>query len=438
MVPMTSVYYSKLFAFINTTYRMIFHEEISSEVEKFIKNLSYVGIGTIVASIFSFSYNILAGRWLGPSEYGAFTLVKSVAMLLYVPMLLGFSTAMVKYNAEKVDFLRQRCIISTTYILVLLFTVISLLVYLIFSKEIMAIFSISSEVFYFALLFAVLFVFYALTTGTLRSLHMMRTYSQLMPVHSAVLFFAFLAFVFAFKELSFKSPLYSMLLAYGVTGGITLAFLRKYLRPEFSKEWAHKLHKYSVYSLMGGISAMLYSNLDKIVINMYMPVSNVGIYWAYNYSFTTLILLFSSIFVTVFFPVASMCPNKEILFKRINKVVILLIIVGWPLAICTGCVILKLYGGSYPFDLSLTLLFTTAGICISIDKLYGQLLSSVGVKGIKITSFGAIVLALVNVLLNLLLIPHIGLRGAIIATIIGYLSSIGIMLVKWKDLVNSC
>lgn len=437
MVTMTSVYYSKLFPLINVIYRKIFHEEVSSEVEKFIKNLSYMGVGTIISAAFSFSYNILAGRWLGPSEYGTFTLVQSVAMFLYIPMLLGFHTAMVKYNAEKVDFLRQRCIISTTYILVLLFTVISLLVYFIFSKEIIAIFSISGEVFYFALLFAVLFVFYTLTTETLRSLHMIRTYSRLMPVNSAVLFFAFLAFVFVFKELSFKTSLYSMLLAYGMTGGIILAFLRKYMKPEFSKEWAHKLHKYSVYSLMGGISATLYLNLDKIVINMYMPISNVGIYWAYNYSFTTLILLFSSIFVTVFFPVASMYPNKEILFKRINKIVILLIIFGWPLAIVAGLVIFKLYGESYPFDLSLTLLFATAGICISIDKLYGQLLNSVGVKGVKITSFGAIVLALVNILLNFLLIPHIGLRGAIIATIIAYLSSISIMLLKWKDLANS-
>ena len=431
---MTNVYYSKLFALINIVYRKIFHEEISSEVEKFIKNLSYVGIGTIIASIFSFSYNILAGRWLGPSEYGTFTLIQSVAMFLYIPMLLGFSTAMVKYNAEKIDFLRQRSIISTTYILVLLFTVVSLLVYFIFSKEIMAIFSISNKVFLFAVLFAVLFVFYTLTTGTLRSLHMIRAYSRLMPVYSAILFFAFLVFVFAFKELSFKSPLYSILLAYGVTGGIILAFLRKYLKPEFSREWAHKLHRYSIYSLMGGISSVLYSNIDKIFINKYISVSYVGIYWAYNYSFTTIILLCTTIFVTVFFPVASMCSDKMMLFKRIKKITILVIICGWPIAVSTGYVILKFYGGSYPFDLSLTLLFATAGLCIAIDKLYGQLLSSGGVNGIKVTSFAAIVLALVNVLLNILLIPQFGLNGAVTATIVGYLSSISIMLLNRKRL----
>lgn len=434
MKPMTNVYYSKLFALINIVYRKIFHEEISSEVEKFIKNLSYVGIGTIIASIFSFSYNILAGRWLGPSEYGTFTLVQSVAMFLYIPMLLGFHTAMVKYNAEKIDFSRQRCIISTTYILVLLFMITSLLVYFTFSEEIMALFSISGEIFYFAVVFAVIFVIYTLGTETLRSLHMIREYSRLKPLHSGILFLSFLMFVFVFQEISFRSPLFSMLLAYGIIGGIMLVFLRKYIIPEFSGEWARTLHKFSIFSLMGGISSILYINVDKIFINLYLSVSDVGVYWAYNYSFTTMALLCTSIFVTVFFPVASMCSDKEMLFNRINKIAILIIILGWPVIAGIGYVILKLYGGSYPFDLSLALLFATAGICISVDQLYGQLLNSEGLDGVKITSSAAVVLAVVNVLLNVLLIPLFGLNGAVIATIIGYLASISIMLLNKKRL----
>lgn len=431
-------FFQKTIILINIIYRKIFHEEVSPDVEKFIKNLSYVGFGTVIASVFSFSFNILAGRWLGPSEYGSFTLVQSVAMFFYIPMLLGFHTAMVKYNAEKIDVTRQRCIISTTYILVFLFTIVSVLIYFVFSTEIMTLFSISGEIYHFAILFAVLFVFYTLTTETLRSLHMIPAYSRLKPIFSGLLFFSFLVFVFVFKEISFKSPLFSMLVAYGITAGIILALLRKYLIPKFSKDWAHQLHRYSIYSLMGGISAVLYLNLDKIVINMYMPVSNVGIYWAYNYSFTTVILLFSSIFVTVFFPVASMCSEKGILLKRINKIIILLIIFGWPCVVVSGSIILKMYGENYPFNITLILLFATAGICITIDKLYGQLLCSSGVNGVKITSFAAIVLAVVNVILNFLLIPVIGLMGAIIATIISYLFSIGIMFLKRKVLMNSC
>jgi O-antigen/teichoic acid export membrane protein len=217
---------AKFMEIIGYFYERLFHEKVSVSVEKFIKNLSYLGIGTFISTVFSFAFNILAGRWLGPSEYGSFTLVQSVAMFLYIPMTLGFTTALIKYNCEKIDFLRQRTIISTTFILVLLFTVVSLLFYLVFSKQIMALFSISEYLFYFSLVFAVLFVFYSLMTETLRSIHKIYEFSLFKPIFSVILFFSFLVFIFFFKDLSFTSPLLSMLIAYGITGGILLAFLR--------------------------------------------------------------------------------------------------------------------------------------------------------------------------------------------------------------------
>jgi O-antigen/teichoic acid export membrane protein len=428
--------FAKIIGIVGYFYERVFHEKVSVDVEKFIKNLSYLSIGTLISTVFSFAFNILAGRWLGPSEYGFFTLVQSVAMFLYIPMTLGFTTALVKYNCEKIDFFRQRKIISTTFILVFLFTTASLVVYLIFSRQVMALFSITEDIFYFSLAFAVLFVFYNLMAETLRSIHKIYEYSLFKPIYTVILFFSFLVFVFVFRDLLYTAPLFSMLIAYGITGGILLAFLRDYVRPEFSRPCAVKLQTYSIFSLTGGISAAFYQNIGKIILNMYLPVAMVGIYWAYTFSFTTIILLFSTIFVTVFFPVASMCRNKEMLFTRINKVVILFIAGGWLFTLVSGYVILKMYGSEYPFDLPLTLLSATAGVCISVDMLYGQLLNSVGVAGVKITSYAAVVLAVLSVLLSFLFIPLFGLSGAMTATIISYASGIGIMLYKWPDLMN--
>jgi O-antigen/teichoic acid export membrane protein len=132
-----------------------------------------------------------------------------------------------------------------------------------------------------------------------------------------------------------------------------------------------------------------------------------------------------------------MCQDKGMLFKRINKVAFLFILFGWPIALISGYVIFMMYGNKYPFDLPLTLLFTTAGVCISIDMLYGQLLCSVSVIGAKITSYAAVVMAVVSVILNFLLIPIIGLAGAIIASIISYILSICIMIIYWPKLINS-
>ena len=114
-----------------------------------------------------------------------------------------------------------------------------------------------------------------------------------------------------------------------------------------------------------------------------------------------------------------------------------MIVLGLPVTIGLGSIILTtLYGGEYTFNLKLALLFGIAGICMCIDKLYGTLMTSVGVKGIRITSFAAILLAVTNISLNIWLIPLIGIEGAIIATILSYMVSIGIIISKRSYFYN--
>jgi len=423
-----SNYYWLVVSFI---YGKVFHEKMSTEAMGFFRNLSYVGLGTFIATIFSFIFNVLSGRFLGPAEYGEFSLVQSVAMFLYIPMLMGSHASMVKYNSEKKEFHRQQKIISTTYILVFAQLFATILLYRLFEPEILRIFSISSTLLNLSIIFAILFVFYTLSTETLRSLHDMKKISILQPVFTIILLVSFLYFL-NLNLRSSRSAIYSMYIAYGITSLITLPFIWRFIKLRFEREWFIKLTEYSCYAIMGGISYTLYSNTDKILINRYMQYEDVGIYLAYNYSFMTIILVFIVVFKTVFFPYASMCSNKRLLLKKINKIVKYIILMGFPITIFLGLIILKLYGEEYTYDLKLVLLFSLAGICISIDQLYEQLMNSTGVYGIKIVSFAEILITVVNIVLNILLIPKIGVEGAIIATIISYLILILIILSKIK------
>jgi O-antigen/teichoic acid export membrane protein len=424
--------FTKLVAFC---YERIFHEEMSDEAKKFFSNFSYVGVGTIGSMIFFFLFNILAARALGPSGCGTFAIIQSVAMFLYIPMLLGFCTAMIKYNAEKEEYDRQQSILSTTYALVSIFTTISVMVYYTFSSQISKLFSVSKELFYLAIIYAAIYVFYTLTTGTLRSLHKMKTYATFLPVYSIILLLAFLIFIFI-NFISFEAMAFSMYLAYGITGGLILINIRKYLKFSLEISWADRLWRYGAYSIIGGLSSAFYLNIDKILINKYMAVTDVGIYWAYSYSITGVMILLTSIFVTVIFPFASKCKDKSIIFIKINRILPYFIILGLVVSIGSGFIIFKLYGSEYYFDLKLALLCGMAGMCISIDSVYGWLMNAVGIQGVKITSIAATILAIVNMILNIWLIPLIGIEGAIVATIVSYILSIGIVVSKRKYLYS--
>jgi O-antigen/teichoic acid export membrane protein len=416
LVEMKDFIFRTFVNLITFGYERIFHEKMSDEVKKFFKNLSYVGFGTIIATIFSFTFNIIAGRILGPSGYGEFTLVQSVAMFLYIPMLLGFGTAMVKYNAEKEDYNRQRTIISTTYILVFIFTIGSIFIYYLFSAQISEIFHVSKEFFYLAVVFAVLFVFYTLTTSTLRSLHEMKKYAIFQPIYGIILLSAFLVFIFI-NFISFKSMVFSMYLAYGITGiALLILFLRKYLKFEFNKSWVNTLTKYGLFATIGGVSFTFYTNIDKILINKYMTIADVGIYMAYYFASINVLALFSGILITVFFPVASKYKNKEVIINRMNRFVPYLVCVGTPFVFLCEFAILNLYGGKYPIDFLLMLLFAATSILVAWYGIYAWLFNSEGMRGVKLTILGTATIAIINVLLNIYLIPRLGLFGAIGST----------------------
>ena len=78
----------------------------------------------------------------------------------------------------------------------------------------------------------------------------------------------------------------------------------------------------------------------------------------------------------------------------------------------------------------MALLFGAAAVCVSLNQIYVWLLNAVGREGAKITSFAAIIMASVNIVSNIYLIPKIGLDGAVIAIILSY--AIAILIIQYK------
>ena len=115
-------------------YKFIFKEEPSLEVNKFIKNLTFVGMGFGISAVLGLATQIMAGRILGPLEYGKYALIQAISIFLSIPMLVGVSMAMIKHSAEEGNFKEQKNIISTSYLIFLSFSFISLIVLSVFSK----------------------------------------------------------------------------------------------------------------------------------------------------------------------------------------------------------------------------------------------------------------------------------------------------------------
>jgi O-antigen/teichoic acid export membrane protein len=412
-------------ALLGFFHEKMYQEPMNEDVENFAKNLLFVGLGTFISALLSFLFNVIAGRVLGPAGYGNFTLAQSVAMILFIPMLLGFNTAMIRYCAETTDFERLRSILSTTFITVMFLTMISVILYTIFIDQLTAFFSVNPEIIWLAIIFAVLYALNTLTTSTLSGLHQMKRFAIFQPVSGLVLLASFFLFI-NIQPPSFTAMVYANYFAFGVVALIiTFVFLRKYLVLRLDRQWLSTSWNYGTMALIGGLAFTLYSNIDRILINYYLGVESVGIYGVYYYASFAIIGLCLSIFTTVFFPTVSKTPDKYQVYKKLNKTIPYLLFFGIPGTLIGEFIILQFFGTEYPVDAGLLVLFAVSAVLVFWYTMFAWFFNADGITGVKLTVSGTLLIAIANVVLNFVLIPLAGLHGAVGATILAFALGLG-------------
>jgi len=413
-------------------YQRVFHEEISADVWLFFKNLWYVALGYGIAGLCAFIFQLLAGKVLGPEEYGKYALVDSVAAFLYIPMILGTSVAMIKYNAERQDFAGQSKIISNTYFIVFALSSISVLLFFFFSPQLENLFSVPPTIFRLSIIFALLSTFYFLTTNTLRSLHQMKRLSIFQAVYGIILPLAFLSFFFV-NIISFKAAVFAMYISFGVVAIIIGVSCHKYFSPSFDRQVANTLIRYGLFIALETLSIALLLSISKILINKYLTPADVGIYNAYYYASIILAGFFATIFQVVYFPTVSKYREKRGLFRKINRAIPYLFLLGVPALFVAQWVVLTLYGREYPIDYPLMLLFATTSILIISHALYMLTFQSQGIRGARLATLVVVIMGGTNVALSIYLIPTLRLYGAIGAVGIAYLIGlVCLMLLRRK------
>lgn len=234
--------------------------------------------------------------------------------------------------------------------------------------------------------------------------------------------------------ISYKSAILTMFFAYIITSGFILMFIRKYFTFKFNKFWAYTLTNYGIYTIIGSLTFLLYTNIDKILINMYLNTENLGTYNAYYFASINVACIFFNIFNGVFFPVASKYKDKTAILKKINKITPYLIGFGIPFIIFTEFVILELYGGAYKIDIPLIISFAIVSVLTVYYGIYNWTFCSEGMDGVKLVNKVSIFMAIINIILAIYFIPRLGLTGAMISTGVAFILGIYFLLNRGRYL----
>ncbi len=192
----------------------------------------------------------------------------------------------------------------------------------------------------------------------------------------------------------------------------------------FSVDWPlmRQMLGYGLKAQIGNIIQRLNYRLDVFIVNYFLPISQVGIYGIAVALGETLWGVSGSI-ATVIFPIVSASTDKKEMFTFTNQVTrvsfALITLFSLLLAVVSRPLIILWFGSGFA-SASAALLWLLPGIAIfSVSNILANYLAGVGLVHKNI--YSSLVSGSVTVILDLLLIPRIGINGASIATSFSYI-----------------
>lgn len=330
-----------------------------SETKKLVKSSFIIFAGTIVGSIFSYLFNMLMGRYLGPEQYGEMTALMSLLMIISVAggailtIVMKYSSEL--YSAGKTKALRKLFVVFTRYVYFISLAFIILCLVLV--RPIANYFSIEN-------LTPVFIAFLSLVFGLSMMVNkgLLQGAQKFMAISAVGILEPALRLTFGVilvkAGLQVSGALLAIVIATAISYFVTFIPIRSiFLAAGNSRSTRdHKFNKreilnYSWPALVSNILLIIALNVDVILIKHYFSPADAGGYAAIS-TIAKIILYVTAPVITVMFPMVS---EKTVSGDKHYKILlfsILFIIVGALLilglyVVAPAKIIGILYGSAY-------------------------------------------------------------------------------------------
>jgi len=390
-------------------------------IQKVVKNAGVLLFGRLATYVLYFLFTILAARYLGPEDFGVLSLAIAFTGIFGIFMDIGLNLLTVREiarNKNLTDKYLGNVIMIKIILIVLTFGLITIVVNLLGypKKTMIVIYIIMASV----AVSALSQIFYAI----FQAFEDMKYIFFGQVLNYSLLLLGSLLIV----KMSSNVYLFSLLIL--LVNLITLSYCitictQKFAKPKIEVDisfWKTTIKE----SLPFGLSSIfitIYYYVDIVMLSLIIPDSDKVIGW-YNaaYRLTLALLVIPSVYFASIYPIMSrLYKTSENLLKFIHErslkyMVILAFPIGIMVTLLAENIILLIFGPEFmPSAIALQILVWST-VFIYISQPFGQLVRSTNKQMIetKITAIGAIL----NIFLNLLIIPKFSYIGASITTVI--------------------
>ena len=389
-----------------------------NQIQTIFKNMSWLLISQILASIFAFIWTILLARYLGVNDYGILGFAISITTILGVLDDLGISTHIVRHIATDYESapkylgnaLPLKVIFSTFKIILTIITLV-IMGKNEFTITITLLFTL--EMIFKSYIYTLNGAFQAFEEGKFQGI------GNILINTNTLLFIL----ISIYTNLGLIGVAFSYILANIIALVYEYYVLNKYIvkpKYELDLEFCKKITLLSLPFAVTSILYTIYYSIDVVMLSAMVGDYATGIYNA-TYKLISVLTLFYGVYGAVIFPVMSKLykNDKSMLLVSFEKSIKYLMMIIIPLATATvfysSDIIQLIYGNQYNAAASvLSILIWT--VCLLFISGAANTLLNASHKELSVTKIYAAA-AVFNIALNFFMIPHFSYNGAAITTV---------------------
>ena len=410
-------------------------KKVKESSKQLIKGASIVMIGLFLGKLISYIYTILIAR-IGSETFGLYSLGISIISFLIVISLFGFNSGIVRYISyyrTRGDEPRIKGIIKSSLKIAVPLSIFFFLILLIFSGFISNSIFHNSDLAFVLRLLAIIIpigviteIIFSIFTAFKKieyKIYIVEVLEKLIRIIAA--------FILIYIGFTLKAAIFSYIISIIVSFLLSAYFLRRVFQFFKTKtrviEMKKELLFYSFPLLFSGVLISIVKWIDIFMVGFFRSISEVGIY---NVALSTsyLMVIIPTAIMSLFLPIItenySKKRYKEIrdISKDVIRWIFILNIIAFIFILTFSKEILRLmFGPEYILGNSSLIILLIGYLIFSFAHVHSNYL--IMIKKTRLILFINFVMVLLNIFLNLYLIPLYGIIGGAIATSLSLITS---------------
>lgn len=387
-----------------------------------VKKFLGFSIGPIASMLIGFISVPLTTYFIVPTEVGKASLFSMIQSIMVMIMYLGLDQSYVREYYDEKD---KSKLISNCMAIPLFFSIMTIFICVVFYKPI-SLWLFGDIYFYPIILLGISTIFMCLERFIMLTLRMKEkavlysTISIITKLTSVIILLIFVLFI----RIDFLAIIYSSIFTQILSGMTLFLLYRKSIKLKISKfsfEYSKSLLKYGLPLAGVAIVGYLLNSIDNVFLKMFSTYEEIG-YYSVAVRITGFLAVLQNIFGTFWAPVSYRWyhENKPIYYyERVSK----LLAFAMSLLFC----IILLFKNLVPILISQTYL---SSVTVLPFLLFHPIMYTLGIttelgmqfkKKSYYSLYISIAALFINIVLNMLLVPLLGAKGAAMTTGISYI-----------------